>query len=465
MTSPLTPPGAPTGLMKLSNRWVLDGPNAWTDRTAIRVILDCTAVDADMESRLQAIMAGFSSSGADERPFDAGQVLAHLIIDLQQTAGESVSFAWSAPGDAPGVFDVVCEYYRSALALSAANLAVRILNHVVLGTEPDFDFSDAFDRRVMRHIRNRKADLQREPIVRAAEKRDLPIREVTETIRLLEIGSGVYQERFVGLMSSRVREAPSRLARNKLLTLSFLRENGIPVPVGGPVKTVDDALAIAERIGYPVVVKPVDRGHGRGVFVDIDDPEALREFAARSLQTSNSGSAMVERFIPGRDYRVFVLGETIAGVAERIPAHVIGDGRQTIAELIAEVNSHPDRGTLRVRIEIDEATTYALDRQGLTLHDVPEAGRHVLVKLVSNGSQGGTTADRTGVIHPENARFATMTAQLMGMTVCGVDLRMPDITVPIWESGGVILEMNAEPGFHTHIHVEEGEPRDIGEAL
>lgn len=461
----------PARALRIRKQWALDGPNAWTDRRAIRVTLDCGAVSGDVQSRIDALMQGFRPDASSERstPRNAGEMLAMLIIDLQQMAGENVGFWSVSPGARSGDFDVVCECTRISTGSATAAVALRILNHVAFGTEPDFDFGKVFDYRLMRHIRFRRMGFHREAVIQAAERLGFNVRIVDEHDQLVQIGTGAQMQHYLGTLTMLTRETASRIARRKPLTIKLLREHGIPTPNGVVVSTAEGAVDAAARIGYPVVVKPVNLRQGRAVSADLRDAAAVRVAAERALTAGGSARALVEPFIPGRDYRVLVHGDEVIAVAERIPAAVTGDGQHSVEELIAEVNAGPLRGqgytNLLVAITIDNHTHEALARQGLTISSVPEAGRHVPVKLICNASVGGTTSDFSDHIHPENARIAVMAARVVGLDIAGVDIRTEDISVPLRESGGVVLEINSEPNYDMHLYAENAEGRDIGGPL
>jgi cyanophycin synthetase len=231
------------------------------------------------------------------------------------------------------------------------------------------------------------------------------------------------------------------------------------------VRAADDAVAAAARIGFPVVVKPLDGNHGRGVGLGLTSVRAVRGAFGRALKQSRGGSVVVESMVAGRDYRILVIGGTMVAVAERVPAHVVGDGTHTVRELVDIANADPRRGIghekVLTRIRIDEAAEALVRTQGFGLDDVPAADVTVMLAATGNMSTGGSAIDRTWEAHEDNVEIAEEAARVVGLDVAGIDFIAPDITVPVRESGGAIVEVNAAPGFRMHTHPTEGEPQYV----
>ncbi|HSJ49814.1 MAG TPA: cyanophycin synthetase, partial [Actinomycetota bacterium] len=255
------------------------------------------------------------------------------------------------------------------------------------------------------------------------------------------------------------------LAEDKDLTRRLLAAAGLPVPRGRMVRTEDEAAAAATAIGVPVVTKPLDGNHGRGVSLDLRTVRDVRAGFRRALSESRSGRVVVESFVTGNDYRVLVIGGRMVAVAERVPAHVVGDGEHTVAELVERTNRDPRRGIghekVLTKIKVDEAAVALVRTQGFAMDDVPPEGR--MVKLVSTGnlSTGGISIDRTWEAHEENVEVAEEAARVIGLDVAGIDFLVPDIAQPVRETGGAIVEVNAAPGFRMHTHPTEGEPQYV----
>ncbi|MGD9711118.1 MAG: hypothetical protein AB7V46_03515 [Thermomicrobiales bacterium] len=464
---------------RLRRTWALNGPNAWIDRPAVRLLLDTGNPTGEAHERLRVLMSGGSltpgpHTASDEAappdlPGDPGALLATIVLELQQLAGDQVFFGTSSPTRREDRFEVVCECYETDLALAAAEVAARFLSHLVYQTDPDFDFNREFHRRVMYHIRYRESQREQQSIKRAAERRGIPVRMANKHQRLVEFGLGAYTERLLAIMTSKSIEIASRIARNKPLANAVMREHGVPVPDGATVRNLEEAIRVVERIGYPVAVKPSDLKHGNAVTVDIGSLEELTPAVEAAVAASRSGRALVETMIKGREYRVSVVGDAIPRVMEKVVAHVIGDGAKTIAQLIDIVNQDPERtpgqATNLIPITIDETTHAALERQNLTIESIPEPGQYVEVKLVSNVHQGGSTVLRTDEIHPDNAAVSRLAAKAVGLDMCGLDLIVPDISQSIWEVGGAVLEVNSEPQFRASSDPDLELPMDMGMAV
>jgi len=259
------------------------------------------------------------------------------------------------------------------------------------------------------------------------------------------------------------------IAGDKKLTTQLLAAAGLPVPKSEVVRTPDAAVAVAARIGFPVVVKPLDGNHGRGVTLDIEDVETLRGAFDRAVQQSRGGSVVVEQMIVGNDYRFLVVGGRMAAVAERVAAHVLGDGTHTVRELVDLVNADPRRGLghekVLTRMRIDDEAERLLKEQGRSLDDVPEEGDVVRIAATGNMSTGGSAIDRTWDAHDDNIDIAEEAAGVVGLDVAGIDFLAPDISKPVRETGGAIIEVNAAPGFRMHTHPTEGEAQYVAKPV
>lgn len=309
-------------------------------------------------------------------------------------------------------------------------------------------------------------DVDTQAVLRAAMRRGIPIRPVDARPSLIELGNGAYLRRLSSITTSMTGHIGCEIARSKHLTNHLLRAAGVPVPVGEPAGTVEEAVAIAGRIGYPVVVKPVFGARARGVHVDLRTEARLREFFPLAEAEAHSQPVMVERFVPGRDYRVLVIDDQVVAVMERMAAFVTGDGMHTIRQLIDATNDDPRRGESEslplYPIRVDVKTIDLLAQQGLTVDDIPPPDVHVTLKPTGSIRGGGAAVDRTDVIHPDNARIALLAAQVVGLDIAGIDLVTPDIAQSMLTLGGAVLEVNHGPGFNQHLFPAEGQVRDPG---
>jgi cyanophycin synthetase len=446
---------------------VLDGPNAWSARPVVWFLVD--GGDAgDEGGRFGELMAQLEPQGGDGSwgELDLGSMLESMVSEMQALAGDAIAYHHSRAAAEAGWYEVVCEFDEPELALAAASLGVRMLNALLFQTEPEFRFDRAFDQEIMALVRARIGHTDDAAVVQAARRRGIPVRIVGPERRLIELGSGVHLRRFRRMVSSETSHLGARISSNKWLTNQLLEELGLPVPPCLVARRLDEALGAAEQIGYPVVVKPLNGYKGQGVSTDLRTPDDLRKAFPAAIGATRLRTTVIERFIPGREYRILVIGGEVAAVVEREPAKITGDGAHSVRELIDSTNTHPWRGpgadSYLASITIDDATIAALAQQDMTLESVPEAGRDVRVKLVSNISQGGMPVDRTRELHPDTARMAVMASQAIGIDLCGLDLITPDISLPLWEVGGAFIEVNHEPGVRMHLPPHREVPRDVG---
>jgi cyanophycin synthetase len=303
-------------------------------------------------------------------------------------------------------------------------------------------------------------------IVRAAIARGIPARRLNKA-SLVQLGYGAKQRRILAAESDRTSAIAESIAQDKELTRSLLAAVGVPVPKGRPVESPEDAVATAEEIGYPVVVKPQFGNQGRGVATNLNSrEEVLTAYEAARLEEP---TIVVEKHAPGDDYRLLVVGDRVVAAARREPAQVTGDGVHSIEELIAIVNADPRRGedhaTCLSKIPLDAISHSVIASQGFTPHSVPQAGVRVLIRRNANLSTGGTAADVTDQVHPQLAARAIDAARVVGLDIAGVDVVATDIGRPLEEQGGVIVEVNAAPGLRMHLAPSSGTPREVGEAI
>jgi cyanophycin synthetase len=395
-------------------------------------------------------------------------VIEHVSLELQRLAGAQVTRGKTLGTEASGVYDVVYEYEQEDVGIAAGELAVRLVNHVTAGSEPTFAFVPELEQ-LIRLAERFAYGPSTAAIVAAAERADIPVLRLHPGRSLVQLGHGCYQQRIWATVTSATSDIADAIAGDKDLTNRLLQDVGVPSPRGEQARTVEQAVAAAGRIGYPVVLKPLDGNHGRGVCLDLASEAGVRASFALAAAESRDGIVLVERYITGKDYRILIINKRVVAVAERVPAHVIGDGEHTVAELIEIANADPRRGIghekVLTRIPTGAQTIDTLSRQGLTLDFKPEPDQHVRLQQTGNMSTGGTSIDRTDEIHPDNAEIARQAAMIVGLDVAGIDFIFPDIAQSVRETGGGIVEVNAGPGFRMHTHPTEGHPRRVGRAV
>ncbi|MEN9206648.1 MAG: cyanophycin synthetase [Gloeomargarita sp. GMQP_bins_120] len=470
--------------MEILRILTLNGPNYWSvDRTKLIVLrLDLgrwamvrTTDIPGFYERLTRLLPGLAEHycvaqrwGGFLQEVQQGTSLAHVVehtaLELQYIAGMGVSFSRSRWTSTPGVVQVVFEYEQPEAGRLAGRAAVRIVH--TLAQEQDYPLEELIeDVGELRHIRAEAAlGPSTEAIVRECEARGIPWRERARGI--IQLGYGCYQRRIQATQTDSTSILGVELAGDKESTKQMLQEAGIPVPRGTVIRRERElAAAIREVGGYPVVLKPLDGNHGRGITLDIRTYEEALAAYDLAMAESRAGRVIVERFHQGHDHRILVINGQVVAVAQRVPAHVVGDGMHTIQELVDQVNRDPRRGeghdNVLTRISWDETTEQILARQGYHAQTVLPKGAIAYLRRTANLSTGGTAVDRTDDIHPENAWLAVRTAAAVGLDIAGIDVVTTDITQPLRQTDGVVVEVNAAPGFRMHYRPSEGLARNV----
>ncbi len=397
-----------------------------------------------------------------------GHVLEHCAIEIQRVAGGNVTFGKTRSTGEPRRYHVVYRYEEHEIGLEAGRLAMRLL-HSLLPEElrpersvpEDFEFATSRDR-FIRFAQRRALGPSTAALVEAARTRDIPYLRLNR-YSLVQFGHGRHQKRIQATVTSETRHIAVEIASDKEETNRILADLGLPVAKQRLAHDEEEAVIFAERIGFPVVVKPLNANHGRGVSIGIKDESGVR--AAFDHARQHSRTVIVESFIEGFDHRMLVVNGELEAVAQRMPGHVIGDGKQTIEELLEKLNADPRRGIghekVLTRIELDHQALRLLEQMGYDKKSVPKEGERVFLRSTGNLSTGGTAIDRTDVTHPDNREMAVRAAMAVGLDVAGVDFLTKDITESHKEIGGAICEINAAPGFRMHVAPSEGEPRDV----
>jgi cyanophycin synthetase len=396
-----------------------------------------------------------------------GHIVEHVALELQQLVGVPVGFGRTRETSTPGIYQVVFEYQDEQAGRYAARAAVRLCQSLVdTGEYPQKELEqDLADLRDL--IADASLGPSTETIVKEAESRGIPWQALSARA-MIQLGHGVHQKRIQATLSDRTGVLAVELACDKEGTKRILKESGVPVPRGTVINYLDDLEeAITEVGGYPIVIKPLDGNHGRGISLNIRNWEEAE--AAYDAAKEVSRSVIVERYYQGRDHRVLVVNGKVVAVAERVPAHVVGDGKSTIAALIEKTNQDPHRGeghdNVLTKIEVDRTSWQLLEQQGYSLDSVLPAGEICYLRATANLSTGGIAVDRTDDIHPENLWLAQRVAKIIGLDIAGIDVVTPDISKPLRETDGVIVEVNAAPGFRMHVCPSEGIPRNVAEPV
>jgi cyanophycin synthetase len=478
------PADQPRATLKIVETRVYRGPNYWSYDPTIKLVVDLGVLEAFPTNKipgftdaLLSMLPGVGlhscstgrSGGFTKRLRDGtwvGHVAEHVALQLQRDAGTEVGRGKTRGTGEPGRYHVVYSYAEESVGLAAGRLAVRLVNHLV-EPSPDFNLATEFEQLVL--LAERAAfGPSTQALLDEASLRDIPWIRLNDQ-SLVQLGHGVHQKRIRATMTSNTSSLGVDIASDKKLTNKLLAGTGVPVPRADVVRDADEAVAAAARIGYPVAVKPLDGNHGRGVILNLADEAAVRDGYAIARTQSRNGGVVVESFLTGNDYRCLVIGGTLRAVAQRIPAHVEGDGTHTLTELIEATNADPRRGIghekVLTRISVDEESVAYAAEQGFNLADVPPAEMRVFLKRTGNMSTGGISIDRTEEIHPENAEIAELAARVVGLDIAGIDFVCPDISLPVRETGGGIVEVNAAPGFRMHTHPTEGEAQYVAKPV
>jgi len=486
-------PAAPgTGLRPLPELRILEtrtlrGPNYWSHTPAIRMLVDLGVLEHFPSNTIPGFVEGLIKripsledhacslnrrGGFVTRLRDGtwvGHVAEHVALELQNLAGTQVRIGKTRGAGHEGRYNVIFEYREESVGLEAGRMAVRLVNHLVAPHDPEHALDYGLELEALIRLAERQAfGPSTQAILDEAASRDIPFIRL-DRHSLVQLGQGVYQQRIRATMTSRTSGIAIDVASDKNLTNRLLDAAGLPVPKSEVITTEQGAVDAVRTIGVPCVLKPLDGNHGRGVQLDLRSEEDVRRAFGPALAESRSRDVVVESYITGNDYRCLVIGGKMAAIAERVPASVVGDGRHTVAELVDKTNADPRRGIghekVLTRIAVNDAAIELLRGQGLELDAVPKRGQRVKLALTGNMSTGGTSIDRTMEAHPDNVEIAEMAARVVGLDVAGIDFICPDITVPVRETGGAIVEVNAAPGFRMHTHPTEGEPQYVAKPV
>ena len=386
-------------------------------------------------------------------------ILEHLALELQSLIGNEVSFGRVVPSGDEGVWWLIVEFQEEQVGIRAMKEAVRILRSCI--ADEDFEIDEIIDELLSLYESSRLGP-STGAIVEEARRRGIPVRRLNN-YSLVQLGLGRNLHRIQATLTDRTSAIGVEIAQDKDDTKRVLENIGLPVPKGDVARTVEGALEIADEIGYPVILKPLAANHGRGISGRVDSPDQLR--AAWETSSSYGSRIVVEHFAEGRDHRVLVVNGKVVAAAERVPAHVIGDGRHTVRQLIEIGNRDPRRGVGHTksltRLPTDRTTEEFLAASGWSMSSVPAKGEFIGLRQTANLSTGGTSIDRTDEMHPDNVTACEMAAGVVGLDIAGIDVLTPDISVPFRENGAVIIEVNAGPGIRMHTHPAEGEPRNV----
>ena len=465
--------------MKIEKIQALRGPNIWSvqRKKLIQMRLDLEDMEEKPTNKIpgfrerieamfptmiehrcsEGVRGGFFSR--IDRGTWMGHVIEHIALEIQTLAGMETGFGRTRETKTPGVYNVVFSYVEESVGMYAAESSVRIAEALIAGT----DYDVQADIQKMREIRERvRLGPSTGSIVDEAVARDIPwIRLGTNS--LVQLGYGVNQMRFQATITCKTSNIAVDIACNKEETKRMLDMASIPVASGGICVDEEDLENVIKKIGFPIVIKPLDGNHGKGASINVKNLEDAKAGLAHAKNYSRR--VIVEKFITGFDFRVLVIDNKLVAAALREPAHVKGNGVNTIQQLIDETNKDPRRGygheNVLTEITVDRDTTDLLTKLGYDLNTVPAKDEIVYLKSTANLSTGGTSVDVTDMMHPENIFLCERISRVIGLDVCGIDIMAQNLTQPLKENGGCILEVNAAPGFRMHLAPSEGLPRNV----
>lgn len=467
--------------MELRNVLALRGPNIWAGFPVLEAWVDLGPLKDSpsdelpgfndrLMSWLPSLVEHRCSIGERGGFFERlrrgtwqAHILEHVTLELQSLAGSDVGFGRARETSQEGVYKVAIEYEEEELARACLEAARQLCLAAV--NNHSFDVAATVSR-----LRSLAQSVRLGPstraIVEAARRRGIPFRRLNRGSLVL-LGHGAQQRRVLAAETDRTGAIAESIAQDKELTRTLLSAVGVPVPEGRAVADAADAWAAAEEIGLPVVVKPRYGNQGRGVAANLATREQVT--AAFAAARKEGAEIIVERYVPGGDYRLLVVDDRLVAAARREPAKVIGDGKHTVAQLVEAVNADPRRGddhaTSLSKIRLDAIAEGVLAEQGFSIDSILPDGLHVLVRRNANLSTGGTASDVTDYVHPQVASRAIEAARMVGLDVAGVDVVTLDIGRPLEELGGAIVEVNAAPGLRMHLEPSAGTPRPVGEAI
>ena len=470
--------------MKILEIKALQGANFWSSKPVIRMLLDLeghaqtlTKDIPGFNERLVALLPSLQEhrctpgvEGGFIQMLNEGSLITHVIehlaIELQYLAYMDAFFCKSYPTKQRGVYQVVFEYWVEEAGIYAGEETLRIIQDIIDGeTDEDIDVDG-----VISEIKRIRDDHYLGPstmaIVDEARRQGITVIRLDD-YNLVQLGEGKYQKRIQASMTSQTGLIAAELAGNKRITKMMLEDNGIPVPRGTIASKLKSVIEDAEFLGYPVVVKPLDGHHGKGVTIGVKNADELAVAFERARE--HSVKVIVEKMMVGNDYRILVVDGKLIAAAHRIPAHVTGDGRHSIQELIAIENKNPRRGhgheNVMTLLKVSDITQVLLTEKGYTLETVLAEGEVFQLERTANLSTGGSAVDVTHMVHSANKFLVERAIKIIGLDVAGMDVIAPTLETPITQNGGVIIEVNAAPGLRMHLSPSEGKQRNVGKPI
>lgn len=472
--------------MEIQEIRTLRGPNYWSGYWKKLIVMRLDIGDyeqkpsnkiAGFSDRMREVLPGLKLHGCSygeeggffrrvEEGTWAGHIVEHFALELQTLAGMDTGYGRTRETDESGIYNVVFSYQEEEVGRFAARAAVELF--VSLAEDGDIDAIKtklAEDVQRMREIREEvRFGPSTGSLVEEAVNRGIPYIRLNDQ-SLVQLGYGVHQKRIQATTTANTNMIAVDIAGNKHATKNLLGDMGVPVPKGYRIRDIDDLAETLDRVGFPAVVKPLDGNHGKGATVGLRSLDDARIAFEKAKEYSRW--VIVEQQLEGADFRALVVNNKLIAVAKRIPAHIVGDGKKTIQALIDETNADPRRGygheNVLTQIEIDNQTMRLVRAAGFGLDSVLPKGEELFLKTTANISTGGTAIDLTDEVHPENVVLFERIARIIGLDVAGIDVIATNVSEPLRENGGGIIEVNAAPGFRMHLAPSEGIGRNVAE--
>ncbi|MBX7046825.1 MAG: cyanophycin synthetase [Ignavibacteria bacterium] len=474
--------------MKILEIRALRGPNYWSIRRTKLIVMRLDLEDYEQkptnkipdfleklkiviptleEHRCSYDFAGGFFKRVEEGTW-AGHVIEHMALELQTLAGMDTGFGRTRETSSKGVYNVIFSYIEEEAGIYTAKKAVELFRMLAEGAS--YEDVVKFRDEVIQRLRVIREDVRFGPstgsIVEEARNRNIPHIRLNDQ-SLVQLGYGIHQQRIQATTTCRTNMISVDLASDKSATKKLLGEMGVPVPKGYTIRNEDEIEDVVNRLGFPVAVKPLDSNHGKGITANLTTMEAVKTAFTEAKKFART--IIIERSLTGSDFRALVINNKLIAVAERIPACVKGDGKSTIQQLIDKENLDPRRGyghekTLTA-IKADDMTLRILELKGYTLETILKKNEVCYLKSTANISTGGTAIDRTEEVDPQNIFLFERIAKIVGLDVAGIDIIAPDVSTPLSENGGGIVEVNAAPGFRMHLEPSEGIGRNVAEPL
>ena len=486
--------------MKILRTNVFVGPNLYASFPVIRHHLDLgileqwpsARIGSDFTDGLVAALPGlqehrcsYTEAGGFIRRLTEdegtwmGHIMEHVALEIQTAAGIEVGFGRTRGSGEIGQYNMVFQYKQRDVGLEASRLAFELLLNLLpedlkhqlkddgVKFDDDFDWDDELET-FIRFSQRKEFGPSTGSLVRAAEERDIPWLRLNQ-YSLVQLGHGKYQQRIQATITSQTKHIGVEISCDKEDTHNLLHDLGLPVPRQMMIYSERQAIRAARRIGFPVVLKPLNANHGRGVSINLETDEQVAAGFAHASKHGTSRAVLVESFITGLDHRMLAVDGQLVACAKRVPGHVVGDGISTVNQLVDEVNEDPRRGIghekVLTRLEFDAQAERLLSEAGYDENTVLPRGETFYLRKTANLSTGGTAIDVTDIVHPDNKAMAERAIRAVGLDVGGVDFLTDDISQSYKDIGGAIVEVNAAPGFRMHVAPSEGESRDVAGAV